>query len=408
MNKKPQFYGLWPHEIIIFVLAALAWNYSNTSDPFLSEVFYGAVFLAALSVLWFRCPELRSHEIGFLILLSVTFYFSGTEFRGRPWCLILFGGALAGAVAVLAYRCLDEWRQLPNKWFFFTLTVAWVVLFAFLGNPTFSYVDSPSLFAWMFNIYTFPQMDEQHGMLIPFVVLILFWWKRKELLAQPPQLWWPAIGFVVVALLFHTLGYVAQQPRLSVIGFLVGLYGLTGLAWGKHWLKASFFPFFLFMFCIPIAEFADPLTMPLRLVVSRIVEMVAQLGLAPDLLREGTKLYDAQNTFGYEVAAACSGIRSLVALLALTTIYGFVNFKAPWKRAVMMLAAVPLAVLGNVVRLCLTIMVAEMFGQSAGKSVETNFGFITFAVAVGCVFLLARWLEKSELKPISENKIVTP
>jgi hypothetical protein len=61
-----------------------------------------------------------------------------------------------------------------------------------------------------------------------------------------------------------------------------------------------------------------------------------------------------------------------------------------------------------VVRLCLTIMVAEMFGQSAGKSVETNFGFITFAVAVGCVFLLARWLEKSELKPISENKIVTP
>jgi exosortase len=148
--------------------------------------------------------------------------------------------------------------------------------------------------------------------------------------------------------------------------------------------------------------------MPLRLVVSRIVEMVAQLGLAPDLIREGTQLFDAQRTFGYEVAAACSGIRSLVALVALTTIYGFVNFKAPWKRAVMMLAAVPLAVLGNVVRLCLTIMVAEMFGQSAGKAVETNFGFITFAVAVGCVFLLARWLEKSELKPISENKTLTP
>jgi exosortase len=360
MNKKLQFYGLWPH------------------------------------------------EIGFLILVAVSLYFSGTEFRGRPWCLMLFGVALAGAVAVLAYRCLDEWRQLPNKWFFFTLALAWVMLFAFLGNPTFSYVDSPSLFAWMFNIYTFPQMDEQHGILIPFVVLILFWWKRKELLAQPPCLWWPAIGFVVVALLLHTLGYVAQQPRLSVIGFLTGLYGLTGLAWGKHWLKASFFPFFLFMFCIPIAEFADPLTMPLRLVVSRIVEMVAQLGLAPDLLREGTKLYDAQNTFGYEVAAACSGIRSLVALLALTTIYGFVNFKAPWKRAVMMLAAVPLAVLGNVVRLCLTIMVAEMFGQSAGKSVETNFGFITFAVAVGCVFLLARWLEKTELKSTSQIKTATP
>jgi exosortase len=360
MTKKPQFYGLWPH------------------------------------------------EIAFLALVVAAFYFAGGKFWGRPWPLAPYSLALVAAIPVLAYRCPDEWRQLPNKWFFFTLAVAWVVLFVFLGNPTFGYADSPSLFAWMFNIYTSPLLDEQHGMLIPFVVLILFWWKRKELLAQPPQLWWPAIGLIVVALLLHTLGYVAQQPRLSVIGFLTGLYGLTGLAWGKHWLKASFFPFFLLVFCIPIGEFSDPLTMPLRLVVSRIVEMVAQLGLAPDLLREGTKLYDAQNTFGYEVAAACSGIRSLVALLALTTIYGFVNFKAPWKRAVMMLAAVPLAVLGNVVRLCLTIMVAEMFGQSAGKSVETNFGFITFAVAVGCVFLLARWLEKSELKPISQNKTATP
>ena len=58
----------------------------------------------------------------------------------------------------------------------------------------------------------------------------------------------------------------------------------------------------------------------------------------------------------------------------------------------------PLAVLGNVVRLCFTIAVAEVFGQNAGKAVETNFGFITFAVALGCVFLVARWLEKSELK----------
>jgi exosortase/archaeosortase family protein len=57
----------------------------------------------------------------------------------------------------------------------------------------------------------------------------------------------------------------------------------------------------------------------------------------------------------------------------------------------------PLAVLGNVVRLCFTIGVAEMFGQDAGKAVETKFGFITFLVAFSCVFLIARWLEKSEL-----------
>jgi exosortase len=351
---------------------------------------------------------LQPHEIGFLILVGTAFYFSGPKFEGRGWPLAIFGAALLAAIPVLAFRCREEWRQLPNKWFFFSLLAAWLCLFAFLGNATFNYLDSPSLLAWMFNIYTSTSVDEGHGLLIPFVVLALFWWKRQELLAKPPGLWWPALGLIGLALLLHILGYVSQQQRLSVIGLFLGVYGLTGLAWGRHWLKASFFPYFLFAFCIPVGEYAAPLTLPMRLLVSRLVEMVAHLGLSPDLIREGTQLFDSQHTFGYEVAAACSGIRSLVALLALTTIYGFVNFKSPWKRAVMMLVAAPLAVLGNVVRLCFTIAVAETFGQNAGKSVETDFGFITFAVAVGCAFLVSRWLEKIAVEPVLENKPAIP
>jgi exosortase/archaeosortase family protein len=72
----------------------------------------------------------------------------------------------------------------------------------------------------------------------------------------------------------------------------------------------------------------------------------------------------------------------------------------------MILAAFPLSVLGNVMRLCFTIAVAETFGQSAGKAVETDAGFITFAVAIGCVFLLARWLEKGELK--TDSSVIKP
>jgi exosortase len=348
------------------------------------------------------------HELAFLGLLAAAFYYSDEKFRGSPLPLLLFGAAVVAGVAVLAYRCKEEWRALPNKLFFFGLAGAWVALFVFLGNSTFGYKDSASIFAWMFDIYTTPLGDEQHAMLIPFVVLILFWWKRKELLAQPAGLWSPAIGLIALGLVCHLVGYLIQQPRLSVIGFLAGVYGLTGLAWGKHWLQASFFPFFLFAFCMPVGELAGPITFPLRLMVSWIVAAIAHLGLSPDLIREGTQLFDAQHTFGYEVAAACSGIRSLVALLALTTIYGFVNFQSPWKRAVMMLSAVPLAVLGNVLRLCFTIMVAEAFGQNAGKAVETNFGFVTFAAAIGGVFVIARWLEKGELKTLPETTAATP
>jgi exosortase len=351
---------------------------------------------------------LKPHEIGFLVLVVAAFYFASPATGHKTWQTMIYGSALLAAVPVLILRCREEWRQLPNRGFFLTLAAAWVVLFVYWGNPTFRVTDTSSLISWMFDVDTSPFVDEEHALLIPFVVLALFWWKRQELVAKPLGLWWPAIGIIFFALLLHIIGFKSEQQRLSVMGFLLGLYGLTGLAWGWNWLKASLFPFFLLAFCVPVAEYAAPLTMPLRLLVSRIVEIIAHLGLAPDLVRDGTQLFDAQRTFAYEVAAACSGIRSLVALFALTTIYGFVVFKAPWKRAVMMLVALPLAILGNVVRLCFTIGVAETFGQGAGKAVETKFGFLTFAVAVGCAFMIAHWLEKSEATPSLTQKPVVP
>jgi exosortase len=336
------------------------------------------------------------HEIAFLALLGIAYYYTGEKFRGSPWALSLFSTAILAAIPVLAYRCQEEWRSLPNKSLFFVLAAAWTLLFVFLGNATFGYVHSASLFNWMYDSYTSPIAEEQYGLLVPFAVLTLFWWKRKELLARPVGFWWPAAILFIIALFGHLVSFIAQQPKGSAIAFLLGLYSLTGLAWGKNWLKASFFPFFLLVFCIPASDTADWLTLRMRLMVSWIVSVIAHLGLAPDLIRDGTQLYDAQHTFAYEVAAACSGIRSLVALLALTTIYGFITFKTPWKRAVMTLSAFPLAILGNVARLCFTIIVAELFGQDAGKSVETDAGYITFAVAIICVFFLARWLEKGE------------
>jgi len=69
-------------------------------------------------------------------------------------------------------------------------------------------------------------------------------------------------------------------------------------------------------------------------------------------------------------------------------------FRSPWRRAVMVLSAFPLAVLGNVIRITFTIFVTELFGQKYGLAVEQKFGFVTFAVALVCVLLLERWLRE--------------
>jgi exosortase len=339
---------------------------------------------------------LLPYEIGYLILLATAFYYSQGNFRGSPIPLPVISAAMLGGVGVLIGRCREEWQQLPNKILFFVLAAAWVALFYLTGNSTLGYVHSSSLFPWLLDIYTHPDSDLQFGLIMPFAVLGLFWWKRQELVARPAELWWPGMLIMLLALGLHLAGFGVQLPHLSTAGFLLGLYGLTGLVWGWHWLKTSFFPFFLLGFCVPLGGLMDSFTFKLRLLVSFLVEHIAHLGLAPDLIRQGTQLMDAQHTFAYEVAAACSGIRSLFSLLALMTVYAFITMKSPWRRLTMMVASVPLAILGNVCRLCFTIFVAELFGQDAGKSVETNAGYITFIVAFGCAYLLANWLVKRE------------
>lgn len=289
----------------------------------------------------------------------------------------------------------EVWREMPYKRLFFTLFVVWFFAFHYLGNSTFGYVDTPSLFAWMDYDYH-SSTDDEHGYLIPFVVLGLLWWKRKELLAVRKDLWWPALTIIVSALLLHIFGYAIQQTRLSIVAYFVGLYGITGLVWGPNWLRATFFPFFLFAFCVPLSTVSETVTFPLRVLVTKISVGLARNVLGIAVIQDGVRIADPDGTFSYEVAAACSGIRSLTALLALTTIYGFTTFRSVWKQIFMMAIAFPLAVIGNVARLTGIIVTAEAFGQKAGMKFHDYAGFVTFLVAIICIMLLGFLLKENE------------
>src|SRR3954451_174425 len=97
------------------------------------------------------------------------------------------------AVAEFKTEFLRFWQLLPNKGLFFGLLAAWLLLFQFLGNGTFGYVDTASLMHWMVNAYTHGESEDGQGLLIPFVVLVLFWWKRKQLLSVPNRTWMPIL-----------------------------------------------------------------------------------------------------------------------------------------------------------------------------------------------------------------------
>jgi exosortase len=300
---------------------------------------------------------------------------------------------------------LDCWRRLPNKVFFFTLLAAWALLFSFRGNSILGYVHTPSLFAWLYNSYNLGGEvgeDASIGNLIPFLVVGIFWWKRKELLALPLQVWWPGLLLLAGALALHIFGYLIQQPFVSVVALIAGIYALTGLAWGPAWLRHSAYPFFLFIFSIPLTAHLNFILFPLRLLVTWLVEMVAHI-VGISIIRQGTQLIDPSGTFQYEVAAACAGMRSFIAVFLLATVYGFAVFRSPGKRLLMMALALPFAVLGNMLRLLAIIVAAEMGGQQWGNYVHEGgpFGIISLLPYIpGIIGLLwvGRWLENRAAK----------
>lgn len=292
---------------------------------------------------------------------------------------------------------LEAWRLMPDKGIFLGLLAAWLALFHFLGNSTLGYTHTTSLFGWLNFIFT-TSVDDKHGKFVPLVVLGLFWWKRKILLAAPKQIWWPALAIVVAGLFLHVVGFMVQQTRISVVAFFTGLYGLTGLVWGWRWLRASFFPFFIFGFCVPVAAALEPVTFPLRLLVAKVSTNLAFL-LGVDVRCEGTQIFNPFRTFNYDVAPACSGIRSLTAILALATIYAFVSFGKKWERLALIASALPLAVLANVFRMLMIIVAAELFGQDAGNYVHEGgpFGILKllpYVPAILGLMLIGRWLER--------------
>jgi len=303
---------------------------------------------------------------------------------------------------------LQCWHRLPNKGMFLILLVAWLALFHFLGNSTLGYIRTPSLLGWMHATYQPTNdpgaNDDSHGRLIPFVVLGLFWWKRKELMALPLRTWWPALLLLGAALLLHLAAYMIQQPKLSIIALFVGVYGLMGLAWGREWLRESFFPCILFAFCVPLGWSGVSLTFPLRVLVVKIVAFICHYFLAIDITVQGTAIMDPTGRYQYEVAAACSGMRSLIATLAIAVIYAMVSFRTWWKRVVLIGSALPLAVLGNVVRMLTIVIAAEVGGQEWGARIHEGgpggvYSLLPYIPAFAGLLLLGHLMSEPSRRP---------
>ena len=312
-----------------------------------------------------------------------------------------------GVVETFAAEAVSCWHRVPNKLLFCVLFVGWVLLFVFLGNGTFGYVQTASLFEWMWPLHGSgtSEFDSNLGWLLPAVIAGLFWWRRRELLATPLASWAPGLVIVAMALILHVLGYMVQQPRVSIVGLFLGIYGLMGLAWGPAFLQRSFFPFAFFVFAMPLGSYSAAVTVRLQMLVTVLAEFIASNLLGIDVVRVGTGLFDASRTYQFDVAPACGGIRSLMAILFLCTVYGYVMFRCSWRWLVIIAVAFPLAVLGNMLRLLVIVVTADFLGQDAGNWVHENwlFSLLPYVPPIAGMIYLGRRLGRGSIPAVPEE-----
>jgi exosortase len=237
--------------------------------------------------------------------------------------------------------------------------------------------------------------DEEytHGFIVPLFSGWLVWQDRERLrkLAVAPSVW--GVACLAFGLLLFALGFLGAELFLQRASSVVVLAGLVLLLLGPGFLRALGFPLLFLLFMVPIpAVLRNVIAFPLQLFAAQTAAFCMS-GVGVPVVREGNVIVLAQTTL--EVADACSGIRSLQALLALAAVYAFLTQRTLWRRAVIFASAIPIAIAANAFRVSGTGLLAHYFGlETAQGFYHSLAGYLMFGVAfVGlltCAWLLKR------------------
>jgi exosortase len=233
--------------------------------------------------------------------------------------------------------------------------------------------------------------EYSHGLLCAPAALAIVFARRRALAAQPPEPrpWGLAGSIAAMGLLaLGTLGAELFLTRMSLVLLLAS--GVIYLLGWRH-LRMLAFPFALLVLSIPIpAIIITRVTLPLQLAASAMSEQALAVVNVP-VLRDGNVLMLPNATL--QVAEACSGVRSLVALVVLALVIARYVDRRPGVRAAIVAAAAPVAVLVNGLRVTLTATATYHFGTAAAAgAIHETMGVATFLVAVALLAGCARAL----------------
>jgi len=232
-----------------------------------------------------------------------------------------------------------------------------------------------------------------HGFIVPFIAAFFVyerWDQLRQLPIQPSVL---GISILTLGAAMLIVGSVGAELFTQRVSFLVVITGLVLLILGKRILVTLSLPIAFLLFMIPLpAIVVNTIAFPLQIFAAQSASFCL-FNLGIPVLREGNLITLAGTTL--EVAEACSGLRSLVALLALGTVYAYFSQHQMWKRWTLILLSIPIAIVANALRVTGTGVLANYFGTEAAEGFYHTFeGWLVFVVAfillLGCGIIIAK------------------
>lgn len=220
-----------------------------------------------------------------------------------------------------------------------------------------------------------------HGFLVP-IIAGYFLWQRwpdlKDLPVKPDGFGLVVIIWGVLQLLVAWFGSEYFTMRSSLI---VQLCGIILFFFGRKVLQGMSLPIGYLIFMVPIPYIIyDMVAFPLKLFVTKVsVAFMKIVGVV--VIREGNIIMFPATTL--EVADACSGIRSLISLLAIAAAYAFLMKTSNVHRCIIIFSAVPIAVATNSLRVIVTGILAQWWGAKAAEGFFHEFaGMAVFVLAM--------------------------
>ena len=224
-----------------------------------------------------------------------------------------------------------------------------------------------------------------HGYLIPPVVAFLLWRDRRRYFAARERGSMFGLVLIGLALLGHIVSIRAGVFMTQGYSLVLLLFGLSLLFHGRRATRTVWFPLGYLVLMLPMPPYLmNVIAFRLKVFAARAGSGIAvKLGIP--LARSGMTIHIPAGSL--RIADPCSGLRSLIALVALGALFAYLSRGKTWKRLVLFASAVPLAVFANVIRIAVLCVVANIWGIDAALGFFHDFsGLLLFMIAfVGLV-----------------------